>query len=309
MTRTQLTEDDMCTGDHCADHGAAAERPGGTVGRRGLFGLAAAGVAAAATGALATPALASGGRPHRVVVFTRTVGYRHNSIPTAIATISQLGAAHGFEVVATEDPAFFTSARLRDFTAVVFANTVGNVLVPQAREAIEEFVTGGGGWVGVHSAADTEYDWDFYTDLLSGGRFLSHPLLNQPGCIVRESGSHLATAHLPERWLIPFEEFYSFKANVRGTAQVLLSIDEKTFLQDPNTTLLPSPTPPYTFQRPVSGKMGDHPMSWQRPIGAGLSWYTALGHERSLYNNAQYRQHLLGGLLTATRHGQANLPV
>lgn len=298
----------MCTGNHCAGHDGTAERPTATLGRRGLLGLAA-GAAAAASGAIAAPASASGGRPHRVAVFTRTVGYRHASIPTAIKTITQLGAENGFEVVATEDPAFFTSARLRDFTAIVFANTVGNVLVPQAREAIEEFVTFGGGWAGVHAAADTEYDWPFYTELLSGGRFLCHPLVNQPGCLVRESSTHLSTAHLPARWLVPYEEFYSFKANVRGTAQVLLSIDEKTYLQDPNTSLLPSPTPPYSFQKWVSGKMGDHPMCWQRPIGSGFSWYTALGHEQALYSNAQYRQHLLGGLLTVTRHGQANLAV
>jgi len=298
----------MCTGNHCSGHDGTTDRPAGTVGRRGLLGLAA-GAAAAATGAIAAPAVAAGRRPHRVVVFTRTNGYRHLSIPTAISTITALGAENGFEVVATEDPEFFTSARLRDFTAIVFANTVGNVLVPRAREAIADFVTSGGGWAGVHAAADTEYDWSFYTKLLSGGRFLCHPLVNQPGCVVRESSTHLSTAHLPERWLIPFEEFYSFKANVRSTARVLLSIDERTYLQDPNTSLLPSPNPPYAFQPWVSGTMGDHPISWQRSIGRGLSWYTALGHEESLYSNPSYRQHLLGGLLTATRHGRANLPV
>lgn len=298
----------MGTGNHCSGHDGTAERPAAVLGRRGLLGLSV-GAAAAATGAVAAPAGAASRRPHRIVVFTRTVGYRHASIPTAIKTITELGAANGFGVVATEDPAFFTSARLRNFTAIVFANTVGNVLVPRARQAIQDFVTSGGGWAGVHAAADTEYDWSFYTKLLSGGRFLCHPLINQPGTVVREASKHLSTAHLPERWLIPFEEFYSFKSNVRSTAQVLLSIDERTYLQDPNTSLLPSPTPPYAFQPWVSGTMGDHPMCWQRPVGRGLSWYTALGHEASLYSNPSYRQHLLGGLLTVTRHGRANLPL
>lgn len=303
----------MCThpqdspqpGAHRAEARSSVRPVERSIGRRGLFGLAA-GVAAA--GVVASPALASNGpRAHRVLVFTKTNGFRHASIPTAISTIQELGAAHGFGVVASEDPGVFTDANLSNFTAIAFANTVGNVLTPQARDAIEGFVTSGGGWVGVHSAADTEYDWPFYTALLSGGRFLSHPLINQPGCIVRESSTHLSTAHLPSRWTIPFEEFYSFTTNVRGTAQVLLSIDEKSYLQDPNTSLLPSPTPPYSFQKWVSGKMGDHPMSWQRPIGNGLSWYTALGHEKKVYREARYRQHLLGGLLTATRHGQAHL--
>lgn len=297
----------MCTEPTCeatsADSTTTASR---TWGRRGLLGLAAGTVAA---GLAARPALASPTRrPARVLVFTRTVGFRHASIPTAISTVQELGAANRIGVVASEDPGVFTDANLNGFTAIVFANTVGNVLVPQAREAIERFVTGGGGWMGIHAAADTEYDWPFYTDLLSGGRFLCHPLFNQPGTVVRESAGHLATTHLPARWSIKTpEEFYSFTTSVRGRAEVLLSIDEKTYLQDPNTSLLPSPSPPYKLSRWVSGKMGDHPICWQRPIGAGFSWYTALGHEKKLYADPLYRQHLLGGLLTVSRHGQEHL--
>lgn len=279
------------------------------VGRRGFLGLAAgAGTAALATAAGPVFADEVARRPHRVVVFTRTAGFRHNSIAVAISTLKELGAAHGIEVVATEDPAFFTPEQLRTLTAVVFANTTGNVLTDPGRAALQDFVISGGGWMGVHAAADTEYDWPFYTELLSGGRFLCHPLLNQRGTIVRESASHLSTAHLPERWTIPTEEYYSFTTSVRGTAQVLLSIDEKTYLQDPNTSWIPSASPPYlpTF---VSGRMGDHPMCWQRPIGNGLAWYTALGHIPALYGNPAYRQHLLGGLLRVSRHGRSRLPV
>ena len=97
---------------------------------------------------------------------------------------------------------------------------------------------------------------------------------------------------------------------------MLLSIDESTYSQDPNTSVVPGglgPQPPHispedlTVPMPVSGVMGDHPMSWTRPIGRGLSWYTALGHEAALYADPTYRRHLLGGLVTAIRHGQRNL--
>lgn len=294
----------MCTEPTCAgtDESPAARS---LIGRRGVLGLAAGLLAAGATAGAAS---AVGQRPHKVLVFTRTNGYRHASIPAAISTIADLGAAHGIGVVATEDPSVFTPATLQGFTAIVFANTVGNVLTDPGRAAIQQFVTSGGGWMGVHAAADTEYDWPFYTDLLSGGRFLCHPLINQPATVVRESVGHLATSHLPARWSIKTpEEYYSFTANVRGTAEVLLSVDEKTYLQDPNTSLLPSPTPPYKLSKWVSGKMGDHPICWQRPIGAGFSWYTALGHEKKLYSDALYRQHLLGGLLTVSRHGREHL--
>ncbi len=297
------------------------------LGRRALLGaglgapLALAGasiagpaVAGAADGAARTPRL--GGRRAKVLVFTRTNGYRHASIPDAIETITRLGRIHGFGVVATEDPDRFTHRHLEQFGAVVFANTVGNVLTRDSRTAIARFVTRGGGWVGVHSAADTEYEWDFYSRLLSDGRFLAHPLENQPGVIVRESARHPSTRHLTKRWRIPNEEFYSFRSNVRGRARVLLSIDESTYAQNPNTSLVPgglSWESPYvdpsglTVPTPVDGTMGDHPMCWTRPIGRGLSWYTALGHEAALYGDKTYRRHLLGGLVTAIRHGQRHL--
>ncbi len=285
--------------------------------------LRAAGVVATGAAALAVTgrAGAATGRPQRVVIFSRTNGYRHASIPNAIAALKDLGVANGVDVVATEDPGVFTREGLRDVTAIAFASTQGNVLTNPARAAIEDFVRSGGGWMGIHAAADTEYDWPFYTELLSGGRFLCHPLMNQSGRVVREVAGHLSTAALPAVWTIPSEEFYSFKKDVRGTAQVLLRLDESSYCSFPNTALLPPPPPTdvslttlvptllteLTAPRVISGKMGDHPLCWQAPVGRGLSWYTALGHEPALYADPLFRSHLLGGLLTVSRHGAANL--
>jgi type 1 glutamine amidotransferase len=272
-----------------------------------LRGAGLLGLCAAAAPVLGSEAAVAAGprRPHRVLVYSHTGGFRHASIPLGIATIEQLGSENGFEVEASEDPAVFTGRHLRRFTAVVFLNTTGTVMTPAGRKALREFVLNGGGWAGVHSAADTEYDWPFYERLLAGGYFLAHPL-EQPGVVVRESSRHISTAHLPKRWQIPIEEFYSFKANPRGRAQVLLSIDESSYEQDPNTTHLPSQEYPDGYE-PKSGVMGDHPMSWQHRVGDGVAWYTALGHEVNMYLDPSYRQHLLGGILTATRHGRRNL--
>jgi len=268
----------------------------------GLLGLSAA--AAPVLGA-AGPAAAATRRAHRVLVYSRTGGFRHASIPLGVATIEQLGSENGFAVEATEDPGVFTDRNLRRFTAVAFLNTTAEVMTPSGRKALRRFVLDGGGWVGIHSAADTEYDWPFYARLLAGGRFLCHPL-EQPGVVVRESARHISTAHLPERWQLPIEEFYSFKANPRRRARVLLSIDESSYQQDPNTTYLPSESYPDGYA-PVSGVMGDHPMCWQHRVGGGLSWYTALGHEVNMYLDPAYQQHLLGGILTASRHGARHL--
>lgn len=286
----------MCTEATCA------APTGSTLPRRVLLGAA---LAAPAAALLPLPASAVVRRP-RVLLFTRTTGFRHASIPVAIETITALGREHGFDVDATEDPTAFSHRGLTAYAAVVFANTTGNVLEGDQRTALKRFVRGGGGWAGVHSAADTEYSSRFYTRLLAGGRFLAHPV-QQPGTLVREA-AHRSTRHLSERWTVPLEEFYSFTSSVRGRSKVLLSIDESTYLQDPNTSNLPTGPDQPLPQTGVSGVMGDHPMAWTHRVGRGRSWYTALGHEIGMYYDEAYRQHLLGGLLTAVRHGQRHRP-
>lgn len=241
----------------------------------------------------------------RVLVFSRTAGFRHLSIPDGIAAITSLGEANGFAVEATEDPAIFTDADLARFDAVVFLNTTGSVMTDDGRAAFERYLEGGGGWVGVHSAADTEYEWAFYERILGGAYFLAHPV-QQPGVIVNEAPDQPSTGHLPDRWTIPFEEFYSFRVSPRDRVRVLLSIDESTYLQDPNTTDIPmGPSIP----EGQTGVMGDHPMSWCHDLGDGRAWYTALGHESYLYQLPDYRDHLLGGILTATRRVEADCAV
>jgi uncharacterized protein len=277
---------------------------------RGAAGGLLGGLGAAGAGAMfSTPPSWAGSRaPYRLLVFSRTTGFRHASIEKGVATVTALGQPSRFDVEATEDHRVFTRRNLRGFDAVLFLNTTGNVLAPPGRKALRRFVLDGGGWAGVHSAADTEYDWPFYTRLLAGARFLCHPA-QQPGVIVREDARHRSTRHLEERWQIMFEEFYSFTSNPRDRARVLLTIDESTYLQDPNTSHLP-PLGGYGIpglpseSNPVSGRMGDHPMSWTHRVGGGRSWYTALGHEESMYDDKDYRRHLLGGLLSVLRHGR-----
>jgi uncharacterized protein len=258
----------------------------------------------AATAETPTPAADADGEnaSFAVLVYTRTTDFRHVSIPDGIAAVEELGEEHGFEVEATEDPDAFTDENLARFDAVMFLLTTGDVLEPEGREALERHVRAGGGWVGVHSAADTEYDWDFYGELLAGAYFHSHPV-QQPGRVVVEDTGHPSTSHLGDEWLIPFEEFYSFVANPRGQVRVLLSIDEDTYQQDPNTTHIPrSPEMP----EGESGVMGDHPMAWCHEVDEGHAWYTAFGHEGYLYRTDEFREHLLGGILTAAGQLEAD---
>ncbi|MEE3125641.1 MAG: ThuA domain-containing protein [Actinomycetota bacterium] len=288
----------MCTDSTCSGSSGTGPTPS----RRALLGAALA--APVAPLMLSTPPTWAGIERPRLLVFSRTTGFRHMSIETAVATITDLGAAHGFDVDATEDPTAFTHRGLDGYDAIAFVNTTGDVLEGAQRAALKRFVRRGGGWAGVHSAADTEYSNPFYTRLLAGGRFLAHPL-EQPGLMVTESATHRSTRHLPEQWLIPIEEFYSFTSSVRGRSRVLLSIEESSYLQDPNTSNLPTgPENPFPTYPGVSGVMGDHPMAWTHRVGRGRSWYTALGHEITMYYDDRFTQHLLGGLVTVLKHGR-----
>ncbi|QKW23998.1 ThuA domain-containing protein [Kitasatospora sp. NA04385] len=217
-------------------------------------------------------------RPTDVLVYTRTTGYRHASIPAATEALRELGREHGFAVEATEDPAAFTDASLAGRGAVVFLSTSGEVLAPDGRAALRRWVEGGGGFVGVHSAACTEYGWPYYGGLL-GARFAGHPDV-QPATVLVEDRDHPATAHLPARWEW-CDEWYDFRDNPRPGVRVLASVDESGYR---------------------GGAMGgDHPLVWCRESGAGRSFFTALGHAEEAYADPLFRRHLLGGLRWAAR--------
>ena len=220
------------------------------------------------------------GRP-RLLLYTRTADYRHDSIPAAVAAVRTLGP---FEVDATEDPAAL-EAPLDAYAAVVFLSTSGEVLTPAGRERLAGYVESGGGFAGVHAAACTEYDWPYYGELL-GARFARHPEF-QPGRVVVEDHDHPATSHLPAVWDFT-DEWYDFRANPRAAVRVLLSADESSY---------------------SGGGMGpDHPLAWCRPQGEGRVFYTALGHAAEAYTDPMFRAHLLGGLDWAAGLARSHRP-
>jgi glucose/arabinose dehydrogenase len=219
-----------------------------------------------------------------VLVFSETAGFRHDSIDEGLAAIQALGAANNFSVVHTEDSAQFTAANLAQFEAVVFLNTTGDVLDAAQQTAFENFIRGGGGFVGVHSAADTEYGWAWYGQLL-GAHFASHPPVRQATIEVADH-AHASTAHLPDRW-IRSDEWYSYNVNPRGDVHVLMTVDESTYL---------------------GGTMGfDHPIAWYKYFDGGRSWYTGLGHTAETYAEPLFLDHLLGGIQFAAGQAPADL--
>ncbi|MFB9465436.1 lectin [Streptomyces cinereospinus] len=241
--------------------------------------------ALAQTGTDATaPARASAAdAAYDVLVFSRTAGFRHSSIDDGIAALRELGAAHNFTVDATEDAGAFTGANLARYEAVVFLSTTGDVLNGTQQTAFEQYMQGGGGYVGIHAAADTEYDWPFYAGL-AGALFQSHPA-TQSATVKVEDRAHDATAHLGATWQRT-DEWYNYRSNPRSTAHVLASLDESSY---------------------SGGTMaGDHPISWCKDYQGGRAFYTGGGHTDESFGEPAFRRHLLGGIRWAADRTQAD---
>ena len=211
-----------------------------------------------------------------MLVFTKTAGYRHDSIPAAIEALRTLGATNGFAVDATEDAAAFTKARLARYGAVVFLLTTGDVLDDAQQAAFTAYIRSGGGFVGVHSAADTERDWPWYGRLV-GAWSSGHPEI-QAATIDVVSPRDVSTVHLPARWART-DEWYGFLSNPRRNGvRVLLTLDEATY-------------------QPRDWAMGaDHPIAWKHEFDGGRAWYTQGGHTEESYAEPLFVRHLLGGI-------------
>jgi type 1 glutamine amidotransferase len=215
-----------------------------------------------------------------VLVFTRATAYRHASIEDGVAALRRLGVANGFTVDATEDPTRIEGGALERFQVVVFLSSTGEPLHPTQQEALKRWVERGGGWVGVHAAADAMYDWPWYGDLV-GAWFRRHPSV-QPATVRVTNRDHPSTRPLPSVWTRT-DEWYDFRDNPRGRVQVLAVVDESSY---------------------QGGGMGaDHPVSWCQQLGRGRSWYTALGHTKASWSEPLFLAHLLGGIQWAAGRG------
>jgi type 1 glutamine amidotransferase len=214
----------------------------------------------------------------RVLVFTKTAGFRHDSIPVAVQALRALGARNGIQIDATEDSAAFSDAGLRRYDVVVFLLTTGDVLDARQHAALQRYIRSGGGFAGVHSASDTEHDWPWYGGLV-GAYFRSHPAIQRATVTVAEPRD-VSTRGLPRRWTRT-DEWYGFATNPRGDVHVLATLDETSYA-------------------PGDSAMGaDHPIAWSHLYDGGRAWYTAGGHTQESYSEPRFRAHLLGGILWA----------
>lgn len=209
----------------------------------------------------------------RVLVFTKTAGYRHESIPDGVDALRRIGGSRGWAIEQTEDSGAFTDEGLAGFDAVVFLSTTGDVLDDAQQAAFERFIRGGKGYMGIHAAADTEYEWAWYAGLV-GAQFKGHPAVQEATMQVLDR-THLSTRHLGEEW-VRTDEWYDYRSVPAESVLRLLALEEASY---------------------EGGGMGeDHPIAWCQVYDGGRSFYTGGGHTREAFMEPEFVRHLEGGL-------------
>ncbi len=219
-----------------------------------------------------------------ILVFSATKGFRHSSIKEGKAALLKLGMQMGIQVDTSEDANVFKLGNLNRYKAVIFLSTTGDILNETQQGVFENFIRNGGGFVGIHAATDTEYDWPWYNKLV-GAQFASHPK-QQDADLIRLDSSFLAMKGLPSKWR-HFDEWYNFKNYFWDQMNILMTVDEKSY---------------------TGGKNGDfHPVSWYHAYEGGRAFYTALGHTPESFIDPLFLSHLRGGLMYAMNYKKGKM--
>jgi len=229
--------------------------------------------------------LAYSQKQFKVLLFTKTEGWHHESINEGVDAIRKLAERNFFNVEWHEDPKQFNEKKLSEFQVVIFLNTTGNILNDEQKGALTKFIQSGKGFVGIHSAADTEYGWDWYTKMV-GRMFHIHPLV-QTAVLKVNDAKFPGMERIPSAWYWTDEWYEYGEEKIKGL-NYLLTVDEKTF--DPNVK----------WGEKVGKGMGDfHPIAWYHEYDGGRAFYTGLGHIPLIYSDPVFLEHLYGGIYWA----------
>ena len=208
-----------------------------------------------------------------VLVFSKTEGFRHESIEAGQEMFRELAGRENFTVDFSEDASVFNQDALSKYNVIVFLSTTGDILDPTQQRELERFMEAGGNWMGIHAAADTEYDWPWYNQLV-GAYFQSHPRGQPQATVLVVNHDHPATEFLEDTW-VRKDEWYNYK-NIQNDFVTLMRVDESTY---------------------EGGENGDdHPIAWYKPFSNGRMFYTGLGHTNESYQEPNFVKHIMGGL-------------
>lgn len=210
-----------------------------------------------------------------IMVFSRTKGFRHASISSGIKMLYDESKKQNWVITTTEDPSILTDAVCSKIDVAVFLNPTGDALNDSEQAAFEKWIGGKKGFVGIHAAADCEYEWQFYANLI-GAHFKTHPPM-QKATVLFENFDH--PAMLPFKGMDSYttiDEWYTFKVNPRANVKVLATLDETTIKKYDNE----------------NWKMGDHPIIWWNEKNGIRSFYSGFGHTDESFQDKKIIEHL-----------------
>lgn len=211
----------------------------------------------------------------QILIFTKTAGFTHSSIPDGVAAIKKIALQNGYRVDITANPDAFSANIIPMYDAVIFLNTTGDVLNNTQQQVFQQYIKNGGGYVGIHAATDTELDWPWY-NRLAGAKFAGHP--NDPNVkqatIIVEKSDFPAVKGLPREW-VRTDEWYNY-TDIQPDLTILAKLDETTYTGGTNN--------------------GNHPIAWYHDYDGGRAFYTGGGHTSESYSEPLFIQHLEGGI-------------
>lgn len=207
-----------------------------------------------------------------ILVFSKTAGYHHSCIENGTLAIMKLANAHNISVDTTTNPSIFAQSNLSEYDAIVFFNTTGDVLNSEEEKGFQKFIQSGKGYVGIHSASDTEYKWGWYGNLV-GAYFVSHPKI-QEATYTNVNSKFPGLEKIPSKW-VRTDEIYNFNI-VNKDVNVILTVDESSYEGGTNGAF--------------------HPIAWYHDYDGGRAFYTALGHTHESYTEPLFLNHVLGGI-------------
>lgn len=209
-----------------------------------------------------------------VLIFSKTAGYRHKSIETGQEQFKKWGEKENWKVEITEDTSYLSDSNLKEVDVLVFLNTTLDVLDENSRKALVKYMNEGGGYVGIHAASDTEYNWPWYHQMV-GAQFISHPKVQEAKVDVNHTCNHPSIKHFEDSFKVE-DEWYNFKDSVLSRVNVLLTLDESSY----------------------EGKRmnKNHPIAWYQYYEGGRMFYTGMGHTKEIYSNPAYVKHVVEGV-------------
>lgn len=221
-----------------------------------------------------------------VLVYSKTQGYRHKSIPVAKKAFKVWGAQENWNVSYSETSSDIATEKLKDIDVIVFLNTTKDVLDASSRKAFQQYIHNGGGFVGIHAATDTEYNWPWYYQMI-GAYFKSHPKVQPATLNVNKACGHPSIQHFDETFTVK-DEWYNFTKDVLPSVNVLLTLDATSY----------------------QGKNKDksHPISWYHYYEGGRVFYTGMGHTNEIYANPDFIKHVKNGVNWAAKTIDVSIP-